>query len=215
MSVLIAAEGPPDGESTEVGAEVGLAVGTEVIGLPAGAGDRDAEFTVFMERAAPGLARTAWLLCGDEHRAEELVQQALMRTYLSWSTARQRDPLAYTRRTLANLRIDTWRKRRREVLMDPRDVPEGAVASAAEGHAERDQLVRALATLSTRQRRIVVLRHLDGLSEREVAADLGVSVGTVKSTASRGMALLRSELDQSRQSASANTTGTPHPRSRS
>jgi len=167
----------------------------EVVEVSSGANDRDAEFTAFMTQSAAGLARTAWLLCGDEHRAEELVQQALMRTYLSWSTARQRDPLAYTRRTLANLRIDTWRKRRREVLMAPADVPEtGHGDGGAQLHAERDQLVRALATLSTRQRRIVVLRHLEGLSEREVAADLGVSVGTVKSTASRGMARLRTEL---------------------
>jgi DNA-directed RNA polymerase specialized sigma24 family protein len=68
--------------------------------------DRDAEFTAFMAAAAPSLARTAWYLCGDAHLAEELVQQALIRTYLSWSTARTRDPLACARRTLANLRID-------------------------------------------------------------------------------------------------------------
>lgn len=159
-----------------------------------GAGDRDAEFTAFMAQAAPALARTAWLLCGNEHRAEELVQQALMRTYLSWSTARERDPLAYARRTLANLRIDAWRKHRREVLMAPSEVPEGEIDAGADRHAERDRLVRALATLSARQRRVVVLRHLEGLSEREVAEDLGVSVGTVKSTASRGLVRLRTVL---------------------
>ena len=152
---------------------------------------RDAEFTAFMEKAAPALARTAWLLCGDGVRAEELVQQALMRTYLAWRTARERDPLAYARRVLANLRIDSWRKHRREVLMAPGTLPEGQVDASAETHAERDRLVRALATLSARQRRIVVLRHLAGLSEREVAEDLGVSVGTVKSTASRGLLQLR------------------------
>nr|WP_166850297.1 SigE family RNA polymerase sigma factor [Isoptericola sp. BMS4] len=153
------------------------------------------EFTAFMRDAAPALARTAWLLCGDEHLADELVQQALTRTFLSWRKARERDPLAYARRTLANLRIDHWRRRRREVLTEPTALPEGAERrSAAEHHAERDQLVRALATLSTRQRRIVVLRHLVGLTEREVARDLGVSLGTVKSTASRGLAQLRSVL---------------------
>jgi len=159
---------------------------------PAGTWNRDAEFTAFMAEASPALARTAWLLCGDAHRAEELVQQALMRTYLAWSTARQRDPLAYTRRTLANLRIDTWRKNRREVLTS--DVPEVSVDGTADRHAERDRLIRALATLSARQRRIVVLRHLEGLSEREVADDLGVSLGTVKSTASRGLGQLRAAL---------------------
>jgi RNA polymerase sigma-70 factor (sigma-E family) len=154
------------------------------------------EFTDFMQWAAPQLARTAWLLCGDEHLADELVQQALARTYLHWSRARDRDPLAYARRVLANLRIDMWRKRRREVLTAPAELPEGdGVGSAADQHADRDRLVRALATLTQRQRRVVVLRHLVGLSEREVADDLGVSVGTVKSTASRGLARLRSVLD--------------------
>jgi len=184
----------------------------DVVPISSGVVDREAEFTEFMARAAPALARTAWLLCGDEHQAEELVQLALTRTYLKWSIARQRDPLAYTRRTLANLRIDSWRKRRREVLMDPADVPEGEIASGAELHARRDQLVRALGTLSTRQRRIVVLRHLDGLSEREVAEDLGISVGTVKSTASRGLAQLRAELHQSTEHLPANA-GTSNTRS--
>ena len=162
-----------------------------VLSAPA---DRDEEFAAFMATATPALARTAWLLCGDEHRAEELVQRALMNTYLAWPRARQRDPLAYARRTLANLRIDTWRRQRREVLTSPTDLPEGSREAPAAQHADRDQLVRALATLTARQRRIVVLRHLEGLSEREVADDLGVSLGTVKSTASRGLAQLRTVL---------------------
>lgn len=154
--------------------------------------DRVAEFTAFMEASAPALARTAWLLCGDPHQAEELVQQTFTRTYLAWSRARERDPLAYARRTLANLRTDTWRKRRREVLFDA--VPDSGVVGEEERHAERDRLVRALATLGRRQRRVVVLRHLEGLSEREVAEVLGVSLGTIKSTASRGLAQLRTVL---------------------
>ncbi|WP_125778340.1 sigma factor [Antribacter gilvus] len=114
--------------------------------------DRAAEFTAFMESAAPALARTAWLLCGDEHQAEELVQQAFTRTYLAWPRAREGSPLAYARRTLANLRTDTWRKRRREVLLDPAAVPDAGVPSDADHHAERDRLARALDTLSRRQR---------------------------------------------------------------
>jgi RNA polymerase sigma-70 factor (sigma-E family) len=152
---------------------------------------RDQEFTAFMESAAPQLARTAWLLCGDAHQADELVQQALTRTYLAWDTARDRDPLAYARRLLANRRIDLWRKHRREVLLSPSDLPESAHDDGTRRLADRDRLVRALATLTPKQRRIVVLRHLVGLSEREVADDLGVSLGTVKSTASRGLAHLR------------------------
>lgn len=157
--------------------------------------DKDTEFTRFMTTASPALARTAWLLCGDVHQADELVQQALVRTYLSWSHAREGDPLAYARRTLANLRIDTWRRRRREVLTDPVELPDhGDDRDSARSH-DRDALTRALATLTTRQRRVVVLRHFVGLSEREVADDLGISVGTVKSTASRALTQLRAVLD--------------------
>lgn len=147
-----------------------------------------------MAGATASLGRTAWLLCGDVHQADELVQQALVRTCVAWPRARRGDPLAYSRRVLANLRIDTWRRRRREFLVDPVELPETSHVSGADQYADRDQLVLALALLTPRQRRVVVLRHLEGLSEREVAFDLGVSVGTVKSTSARGLELLRATL---------------------
>jgi len=87
---------------------------------------RDAEFATFIAADAAALLHTAWLLCGDAHRAEELTQQALVSTYLAWPRARDSDPLAYARRTLANARIDSWRRRRREVLTNPETVPDGA-----------------------------------------------------------------------------------------
>ncbi len=176
---------------TEVRSEVVAAAATRATD------GRDAEFTAFMAEAEPLLTRTAWLLCGDAHRAEELVQQALVRTYVAWPRARSGDPVAYARRTLSNLRIDTWRKHRREVLVGAdavfvRETP--AVPSQAQQHAERDVLVRALARLPERRRRVVVLRYLLDLPEREVADDLNISVGTVKSTAARGLAQLRDLL---------------------
>ena len=141
------------------------------------------------------LLRAAWLLVGDAHRAEELTQQALVRTYGAWPRA-QRDPLAYTRRVLVNLRTDTWRRRRREVLMAQESLPDrGRVDDGAV--EQRDELTRMLGVLTARQRRVVVLRYLLDMSEAEVAADLGISVGTVKSTASRAFARLRAELPQS------------------
>lgn len=155
-------------------------------------GDLDAEFTAFMAEHADALLHTAWLLVGSMDRAEELTQQALVRTYGAWRRARV-DPLPYARRVLVNLRVDTWRRRRREVLTD--DVPEAGAEAAGHGRAEdRDQLVRALALLTPRQRRVVVLRYLVDLSEADVAADLGVTTGTVKTTASRGLATLRAAL---------------------
>jgi len=184
---------------------------------------RDEDFTAFVTDHQADLLRTAWLLCGDTHRAEELTQQALVRTYGAWSRAGAGDPLAYARRVLVNLRIDTWRRRRREVLVAPEDLPDDVAhpgtaphRSTADHQADRDQLVRALATLSPRQRRVVVLRHLVGLPEADVAADLGISVGTVKSTSSRALAQLRATLSDAPDGAappSASPSSTPAPRS--
>ncbi|MDM7829816.1 SigE family RNA polymerase sigma factor [Cellulomonas edaphi] len=167
--------------------------------IPARAGpapDRDAEFSAFALSAQAELGRTAWLLTGDVHAAAELVQTALVRTYTAWPRAREGDPLAYARRTLANARIDTWRRRRREVLAAPDELPQRAGADEGAVVEQRDELVRALAALSPQQRRVVVLRYLVGLSEREVADDLGVSAGTVKTQASRGLHKLRASLGE-------------------
>ncbi len=155
--------------------------------------EQDAAFTAFVTETGPRLRRTAHLLAGDHHRGEDLLQATLVKTYLAWPRAQATDPEAYARRVLANQRIDTWRKHRREVLTAPADVPD-RLDEPADTAADRDAVVRALLTLTARQRRIVVLRHLVGLTDAEVAADLGVSVGTVKSTASRALAQLRAEL---------------------
>ncbi|ROS23637.1 RNA polymerase sigma-70 factor (sigma-E family) [Cellulomonas sp. PhB150] len=159
-------------------------------------GDRDAEFTAFATTAQAELGRMAWLLTGDVHLAAELVQTALVRTYTAWPRARAGDPLAYARRVLANARIDLWRRRRREVLVAPDDVPHQPSADEGATVEHRDELVRALAELSPQQRRVVVLRYLVGLSEREVADDLGVSAGTVKTQASRGLHRLRASMGE-------------------
>jgi len=102
---------------------------------------------------------------------------------------------------LVNLRIDTWRRRRREVLLDPANVPHRAVGGGdADQYAERDRLMRALVTLPPRQRRVVVLRHVLDLPEAEVAADMSISIGTVKSTNARALARLRELLSPSPES---------------
>ncbi|MFF2832326.1 SigE family RNA polymerase sigma factor [Cellulosimicrobium cellulans] len=159
-------------------------------------GERSAavEFEAFVRSSASALETTAYLLVGDRHRAEELTQQAYERVWRAWSRART-DPLPYARRVLVNLRVDDWRRRRRERLVA--DVPERAQASSL-AVEERDRLVRALMTLPAQQRRIVVLRHLLDLSIEEVGSELGVSVGTVKSSSSRGIAALRSVLGEER-----------------
>ena len=166
----------------------------DAVVLRDGRPDADAEFAAFVRAASPELGRVAWYLCGDPVRAEDLLQHALLRTYLAWGRVHDGDPVAYTRRILANARIDTWRKDRRETLTAPLAMPDAATGDGAEARAERDHLSRALRALPTQQRRVVVLRHLVGLSEAETAAELGVSLGTVKSTASRGLARLRDLL---------------------
>ncbi|MEN0129128.1 MAG: SigE family RNA polymerase sigma factor [Brevundimonas sp.] len=161
----------------------------------AGSG-RDAEFTAFATAAQAELGRLAWLLTGDVHAAAELVQTTLVRTYTAWPRASAGDPLAYARRILANARIDLWRRRRREVLVAPEELPHRAGADESAAVVHRDELVRALAELSPQQRRVVVLRYLMGLSEREVADDLGVTTGTVKTQASRGLHRLRALMGE-------------------
>ncbi|MCR6490895.1 SigE family RNA polymerase sigma factor [Cellulomonas sp. P24] len=154
------------------------------------------EFVDFVRSAKDPLYRMAYLLCGDPHRAEDLVQQTFERTWRSWRSARNGDPLVWSRRILANLRIDTWRRTRREVLTGT------ALDLADDARGERtvdsrDAVVRALLALPVKQRRIVVMRHLLELSEDEVAAELGIPVGTVKSTASRALARLRATVGTS------------------
>ncbi|WP_246857742.1 SigE family RNA polymerase sigma factor [Oerskovia sp. KBS0722] len=176
---------------------------------------RNAEFTTFMEQAVGPLHRMAYLLCGDQHRAEELTQQTFERTYRAWSKARDGDPLVYARRILANLRVDTWRRTRREVLSAPddlRDHSEGIAGTPRVGTStgvvpttvdDRDLVVRALLQLPLKQRRVVVMRHMLDLSETEVSGELGIPVGTVKSTSSRALARLRTILDDSSRKGSA------------
>ncbi|MCP2265249.1 SigE family RNA polymerase sigma factor [Promicromonospora thailandica] len=159
--------------------------------------DRDAEFVDFVASAGPYLHRTAYLLTGDPHQAEELVQATFERTYRAWARARTGEPRAYARRILMNLRIDGWRKDRRSGVTDDGVVPLTPVPDHAEGVAVRDELGRALRALPPGQRRVVVMRHLLDLPEAQVAEELGISVGTVKSTNARGLARLRSLLSAS------------------
>jgi RNA polymerase sigma-70 factor (sigma-E family) len=150
----------------------------------------DAEFVEFVRASTARLQHAAYLLTGDRHQAEDDVQTVLVRVYTAWSRIRRQDPFAYARKVLANLVIDRWRRPIREDASD--DVPEQAMpGDLADDVAVQEWLMRALAVLSPRERTIVVLRHFWDLSEIDVAAELKVSVGTVKSTASRALAKMR------------------------
>ncbi|GAA4472319.1 SigE family RNA polymerase sigma factor [Phytohabitans houttuyneae] len=179
-------EPPAAGPAPAVVDELDLARGRD--GAP---GERDKEFLQFVRVSGRYLLRTALLLCGDPVRAEELVQATYERTYRSWRAARDGDPQAYARRVLVNLRVDGWRRTRREVVVDPLDLPDRAGPDHTGAVVARNAVVQALARLPLAQRRVVVLRHLLDLTETEVARELGISVGTVKSHHSRGIARLR------------------------
>jgi len=151
-------------------------------------------FTAFAAASTPALSRIAYLLCGDEHRAGDLVQLALERTYRAWGRVGTGDPFAYARRVIATARIDGWRRTSRDVLSDPADLRPAPVPDGTRTVVDRDQLVRALRMLPEAQRRVVVLRYLLDCSEAQTADELGISVGAVKSGGSRGLARLRQLL---------------------
>ncbi|MHB8691077.1 MAG: SigE family RNA polymerase sigma factor [Solirubrobacteraceae bacterium] len=160
------------------------------------------DFDRFVAGNAASLLRTAYLISGDLHEAEDLVQEALIKTAKRWHrVSRMEQRAAYTRRILVNLALDgsTKRGRRRIELADELDDPERpSDRGSLNGHAEqigtRDELVKALATLPPRQRAVLVLRYFLDLPEAEVASVLDCSLGTVKSTASRGLARLEEAM---------------------
>ena len=141
--------------------------------------------------------RAAYLLCGDWHEAEELVQDALARAFVHWKRVEaSENPDAYVRKIVVNEAKQRWRRRR------PKASPafvEQAVPDGAHERAVHDELLNALKQLPARQRAAVVLRYFEQLSEAETAQALGCSVGTVKSSTHRAVTALRliltSEVD--------------------
>lgn len=151
---------------------------------------RDAEFTAFVADSAGLLGRTAWLLTGNSDAAAELLQATLVKTYVAWPRIRPAEAATYARRIMVNENIDGWRKRRDIVGLH--ELAETAATSAEEAFDERERLGRVLAGLPEQQRSVIVLRFLHDLSEKAVATELGLPVGTVKSSTARGLAALRS-----------------------
>jgi RNA polymerase sigma-70 factor (sigma-E family) len=149
------------------------------------------DFDDFVAVQSRRLLHLGELLVGPAD-AEDLVQGVLLRMYQRWPKIEQRDPVGYARRAVANAATDRWRRHRfREVLVEM--VPDGAAAShgPADTNADRDSLFRALAGLTPRERAVIVLRYFEDLREDQIAADLGIALGTVKSTYSRALGKLR------------------------
>jgi RNA polymerase sigma-70 factor (sigma-E family) len=160
--------------------------------------EHEAEFEAFVAASGRTLLRTAFLLTGDERDAEDLLQTVLARVAQRWPGL-DGSAEAYARRSLINLGKDRWRRRRVRVLEVPMDTAFSDVRSWHAGDAlwavdVREALVRALRGLPRRQREVLVLRYFVDLDEVQTADVLGVTVGTVKSSASRALARLREDL---------------------
>lgn len=144
------------------------------------------DFHAFVVARTPALARTAYLLTGDAHLAEDLVQTALFKAAKAWDRI-EGAPEPYVRRILYTQNISWWRRRRwHEVALGSYDVP-----VAAADQDLRVSLEQALALLTVCQRTVLILRYFEDLTEVQTAQVLGISPGTVKSTHRQALARLR------------------------
>lgn len=163
------------------------------------AAEREA-FRAYVSTRSPALLRTAYLLTGDQHDAEDLLQESLVKLARAWHRIQSRESTdAYLRRIMVNQRTTAWRRRRVDSVSvaDPETSATTAafmILDGAGAHAERDEMWLALATLPPRMRAVLVLRFYEDLTEAEAAVALGCSVGTVKSQSSRALAKLRDTL---------------------
>jgi len=149
-------------------------------------------FREFVAGRGPALSRSAWLLTGDAHMAEDLLQAALMKAWLHWDRVLRADsPEAYVRRTMYTTYVSWWRRRWRGEAPTDRLPEQPDPVDQTDTADLRDAVGRMLATLPPGQRAVVVLRYYDDYTEAQAADVLGCSVGTIKSQTSRALAALR------------------------
>ena len=147
-----------------------------------------ADFDAFVDARRDALLRTAYLLTGDHHDAEDLVQTTLLKVVPKWTRIGDR-PEHYVRKVLARESVNRWRRRRWREVSTP-VVPDLRQHDSPDA-ADRLTLLEELRRLSSRQRAVLVLRYFDDLSEADTAEALGISVGTVKSHTRDALARLR------------------------
>jgi RNA polymerase sigma-70 factor (sigma-E family) len=154
----------------------------------------EADFTAYVQERRAALYATAYHLTGDRYEAEDLLQSALFSTYRAWNRISDKAALGgYLRRTMTNLHISAWRRRKlNEYPTD--ELPETAAETdAMRGTELRAILWTALAKLPETQRTMLVLRYYEGRTDPEIADILGISVGTVKSSIWRSLRRLRDD----------------------
>lgn len=149
--------------------------------------NRDAEFTDYVAANRTRCRRTAYLLCGDWILAEDIVQQAMIKLYLAWHRVRREGADSYVRRIIGRTAIDEWRRASRRRTVSDDGLIDLATEPSTVGFEERSALIDALQQLPVRQRQIVVLRHWWGAPVAEVARDLRITSGTVKSQTARAL----------------------------
>ncbi|MGD9959281.1 SigE family RNA polymerase sigma factor [Nocardioides sp.] len=152
---------------------------------------RDEQFRDFFVARAPALRRTAYLIVGDWHAAEDVTQLGLARLYVVWPRVRVETADAYARRIVVNEALGWLRRTRRESAVEA--VPDLPGPTVAESPLD---IGSALALLPGQQRAIIALRYVDDLSVAEVARVLDIAEGTVKSQTSRALDTLRSRLPE-------------------
>ena len=173
----------------------GVSPGTDAAGSRAAVADDARSDEAFAELYAEHYAeavRLAYLLCGQQERAEDAVADAFVKVWRAWRRGRIDNPRAYIRRAVVNTINSRFRRlalERRELARRSGDAR--GVRGDDEQVSERDELFTALAQLPQRQRTAIVLRYWEDLSEADTAEIMGVATGTVKSSVSRGITNLR------------------------
>ncbi|MBY8880556.1 SigE family RNA polymerase sigma factor [Actinacidiphila acidipaludis] len=151
-------------------------------------------FEEFVAARGPRLLRVAWLLTGDAHLAEDLLQTVLARVWPTWHRIADENPEAYVRKALVHTHASWWRRRWRGEVPHG-DLPDRAATDDPFAEVDLGQaLGQAIRALPVRQRSVVVLRYFEDLSVTETAAVLGCSEGTVKSQAAKALRTLRGRL---------------------
>ncbi|MCW2797803.1 SigE family RNA polymerase sigma factor [Nocardioides sp.] len=153
------------------------------------------EFAEFVAARSPALHRAAYLMVGDVGLAQDLVQEALTKTYVAWPRLRDKaNAEAYTRRAITTTAISWYRRKRWSSERSTETLPE----QPSPGHADRVTdsafLWECLLALPVRQRAAIVLRYYEDLTEAQTAEAMGCAVGTVKSQVSAGISKLRNRL---------------------
>ncbi|QWF80837.1 SigE family RNA polymerase sigma factor [Amycolatopsis sp. CA-230715] len=156
------------------------------------------EFAEYFAARRDSVRRTAYMLCGDWHRADDLAQTAFVALHRRWRKIRDRAATdAYLRKTLVRASIDESRRPwRRERYVDEMPEPEQAPVRVDEQVATREDLLAGLRKVPPKQRAVLVLRYFEGLDVAGVAKALGCSEGNVKSQTARGLANLRGVLEE-------------------